>query len=92
MRLNEEEIQKKLVRIIKDFNNLIEIYGEPEFKEKWMVDPTKETVAFGSALHKWGFTLGQAQRNGVKFSNVIEAYVKENTKNSQICFPFTQLY
>jgi len=77
LKLNPDEIQKKLLRIIRDFNNLIDIYGEPEFKDKWRVDPAKETVAFGSALHKWGFTLSTAQRKGVKFKDIVDAYAKE---------------
>ena len=76
LRLTSDEIQKKIVRIIRDFNNLIDIYGEPGFKEKWKVDPAKESVAFGSALHKWGFTLSMAQKKGIKFSDVVDAYVK----------------
>ncbi len=76
LRLTPDEIQKKIVRIIRDFNNLIDIYGEQGFKEKWKVDPAKESVAFGSALHKWGFTLSMAQKKGIKFSDVVDAYVK----------------
>jgi elongation factor 2 len=76
LRLTSDEVQKKLARIIRDFNNLIDIYGESQFKEKWKVDPAKETVAFGSALHKWGFTLGMAQKKGVKFSDVVDSYKK----------------
>ncbi|MBA7490316.1 Elongation factor G [subsurface metagenome] len=76
LKLTADEVQKKLARIIRDFNNLIDIYGEKEFKDKWRVDPAKETVAFGSALHKWGFTLDMAQRKGIKFSDVVDAYKK----------------
>jgi len=76
LRLTPDEIQKKFVRIIRDFNNLIDIYGEPGFKEKWKVDPARESVAFGSALHKWGFTLSMTQKKGIKFSDVVDAYVK----------------
>ncbi|RLI42529.1 elongation factor EF-2 [Candidatus Bathyarchaeota archaeon] len=76
LKLTPDEIQKKLVRIIRDFNNLIDMYGEKEFKEKWKVDPSKETVAFGSALHKWGFTVNIAQQKGVKFKDVVDAYSK----------------
>jgi elongation factor 2 len=76
LRLTSDEIQNKFVRIIGDFNNLIEIHGEPEFKDKWKVDPAKETVAFGSALHTWGFTLNMAQKKGVKFADVVDAYAK----------------
>ena len=76
LRLTPDEIQNKLMRIIRDFNNLIDIYGEPEFKEEWKVDPAKESVAFGSALHKWGFTLSMTKEKGMKFSDIVEAYVK----------------
>ena len=76
LKLTPSEIQDKVLRIIRDFNSLIEIYGESEFRDKWKVDPQKETVAFGSALHRWGFTLKIAQEKGVKFSDVIETYAK----------------
>ncbi|MEM3783968.1 MAG: elongation factor EF-2 [Candidatus Bathyarchaeia archaeon] len=81
LKLTSNEIQNKLIRIIRDFNNLIEIYGEPDFKDCWKVDPQKETVAFGSALHQWGFTLKTAQEKSVKFSDVIEAYEKGTYQN-----------
>jgi len=78
MKLTADDIQNKLARIIRDFNNLIEIYGEPEFKEKWKVDPKKESVAFGSALHKWGFTIGIADQKEIKFSDIVDAYKRDN--------------
>jgi len=36
-----------------DFNSLVDVYGEPEYREKWKVDPAKGSVVFGSALHRW---------------------------------------
>ncbi|MGD8545728.1 MAG: elongation factor EF-2 [Candidatus Bathyarchaeota archaeon] len=77
IKLTPDEIQNKFVRIIRDFNNLIDLYGDPEFKKKWKVDPKDETVAFGSALHKWGFTIPMMQRQGMKFSDIIDAYKKD---------------
>jgi elongation factor 2 len=74
LKLNAEQMQTKLMRIIRDFNNLISIYGEQEQKDHWKVDLTKGTVAFGSALHKWGFTLDIAQQKGIKFTDVVDAY------------------
>jgi elongation factor 2 len=77
LKLTPDEIQNKFIRIIRDFNNLVELYGELKFKDKWKVDPAEETVAFGSALHKWGFTLKKAQEKGIKFIDIIEAYEKD---------------
>ena len=76
LRLSEAEIQNKFIRIVGDFNNLIEIYGEPKFKDRWRVNSENETVAFGSALHKWGFTLKNAKEKGIKFTDIIDAYEK----------------
>jgi len=80
IKLTPDEIQKKLVRIIRDFNNLIEIYGETGFKEKWKVDPTKAQVAFGASLHRWGFTMDIAQEKGIKFSDIVDAYQQDRWK------------
>ena len=33
-------------------------------------------VAFGAALHGWGFTLNMAKQKGIKFSDIIKAYQK----------------
>ncbi len=87
LRLSPDEAQRKLERIIRDFNNLIGLYGEPEFKQKWRVDPSQGTVVFGSALHRWGFTVKSAQEKGVKFSDIVEAYHKDQWQDLQKTIP-----
>jgi len=74
LKLNEEQIQKKFTRIIDNFNDLIEIYGESPFKDKWKANPAKGGVVFGAALHRWGFTLSMARQKNMKFSTIIDAY------------------
>ncbi len=74
LKLNEDQIQKKFTRIIDNFNDLIEIYGESPFKDKWKVNLAQGNVAFGSALQGWGFTLSMARQKNIKFSTIIEAY------------------
>jgi elongation factor 2 len=53
---------------------LIEIYGESPFKEQWKANPAEGNVAFGSALHRWGFTLEIARERDMRFSDIINAY------------------
>ncbi|MEM1885775.1 MAG: elongation factor EF-2, partial [Candidatus Jordarchaeales archaeon] len=77
LRLDERGVQEKLNRIIRDFNGLIDIYGEKEFANKWKVNPANGSVAFGSALHRWGFTVPQMLELGLKFSDIV-AYYKED--------------
>jgi elongation factor 2 len=74
LQLIAEQVEKKLQRVIGGFNDLIELYGEEVFKEKWKVDPANDSVAFGSALHGWGFTLNMARLKAVKFSDVVHVY------------------
>ena len=76
LRLTPKEIQSKFMEIIRDFNGLIDLYGEPVFKEKWKVNILKGQVAFGSALHKWGLTFKKMIDEGIKFSYIADAYEK----------------
>jgi len=87
LKLTPEETQKKLMRIIRDFNNLIDVYGEPEFKKKWKVDAAKGSVAFGSALHRWGFTIDIAKKKGIMFDDVVKAYRENRYEELQKIVP-----
>jgi elongation factor 2 len=87
LKLSADELQNKFIRIINEFNNLIEIYGEPEFKDRWKVDPAKESVIFGSALHRWGFTLNIAQQKEIKINEILDAYKKDKLQMLQKRIP-----
>lgn len=77
LKLNDEQIRKKYTRIINDFNTLIERFADKEFKEEWKISPADGNVAFGSALHKWGFTLKMLEESSLKFSDIRSRYKKE---------------
>ena len=81
------EIQKKFTHIIEEFNGLIEAYGETEFKSKWQVDPAEDSVAFGSALHKWGFTLSMTQQKRIKIADIIAAYSEDKLQRLSKSLP-----
>jgi elongation factor 2 len=74
LRLDAPAMQKWLSNIIAEFNKLVDIYAEPELKEKWKVSIQANSVAFGSAKDRWGFNYNIAQRNGVGFKDVYDAY------------------
>lgn len=57
MRMAPDNAYEQFKRIIKDFNTLIETYAPPEYKKIWRVDPRQGTVAFGSAIHRFGLTI-----------------------------------
>ena len=86
LKLDEAQIQKKFERIIKNFNDLLSIYGISEIVNNWKISPQKGNVVFGSALHRWGFNLTIARTNCMKFSTIIDAY--KNKKQETIAEKF----
>ena len=72
-------MQQWLSNIIAEFNKLIDIYAEPELKEKWKVSIQGNSVAFGSAKDRWGFNFKIAQKRGVSFKDVYDAYTSSDT-------------
>ncbi|HKZ61730.1 MAG TPA: elongation factor EF-2 [Nitrososphaera sp.] len=78
LKLNPDEMQKWLMNIISHFNQLIDIYGEPEIKEKWKVSIQGNSVAFGSAKDRWGFNFKMAKKTGINFKDVYDAYVSND--------------
>jgi len=81
LQLTAEQIEKKLNRIIDSFNDLVELHAEPQFRSKWKVKAAEDSVAFGSALHGWGFTLGMARERNMKFQDIIKTYQKKEEAN-----------
>lgn len=78
LRLDAISMQKWLSNIIAEFNKLIDIYAERELKEKWKVSIQGNSVAFGSAKDRWGFNFKIAQKRGVSFKDVYDAYTSND--------------
>ncbi|MDE1726967.1 MAG: elongation factor EF-2 [Thaumarchaeota archaeon] len=74
LRLPPEKMQEWLLEIITNFNRLIEIYAEPEYKDKWKVSIQDGSVSFGSAKDKWGFNADVMKKKGISFKDIYTAY------------------
>jgi len=79
LRLDPQAMQKWLSNIIAEFNKLIDIYAEPELKDKWKVSIQGNSVAFGSAKDRWGFNYNMAQKRGISFKDVYDAYTSDDS-------------
>jgi elongation factor 2 len=77
IKLTPDEIQRKFAKIILRVNTLIEKYAPAEHKKDWQVKVEDSSVAFGSALHKWGLNLSHMKAKGVTFKEIIDAYTGE---------------
>jgi len=78
LKYGPQQIQERFVEIIRDINNLIDMYAEPQFKNKWKINPAEGNVAFGSAKDKWALTVPDATKKGITFQQIIDAYLSES--------------
>jgi len=65
------EMQERLQTVIRDVNDLIRGMTE-DLDVDWTVSVEEGTVAFGSALYKWGVSAPSMQRTGIGFPEIIE--------------------
>lgn len=57
LQVEGETMYQNFQRVIENANVIISTYEADDMGEGQQVDPTKGTVAFGSALFGWAFTL-----------------------------------
>ncbi|WP_134669540.1 elongation factor EF-2 [Halorussus marinus] len=68
-----EEMQRRLLNVIDDVNELIRgMTEEMDDIEDWTVSVEEGTVGFGSALYKWGVSMPSMQRTGMDFGDIME--------------------
>ncbi|MGQ3412560.1 elongation factor EF-2 [Natrinema sp. LN54] len=68
-----EEMQERLLSVIRDVNELIRGMTEDmDDIDDWTVSVEEGTVGFGSALYKWGVSMPSMQRTGMDFAEIME--------------------
>mmetsp|Transcript_7094 Transcript_7094/g.10920 ORF Transcript_7094/g.10920 Transcript_7094/m.10920 type:complete len:876 (-) Transcript_7094:96-2723(-) len=76
LQLPPEEMYQSMARAVESVNVIIATYNDEELGDV-QVYPNKGTVAFGSGLHQWGFTLKKfakiyAEKFGIEESKMME--------------------
>ncbi|MFQ6053095.1 MAG: GTP-binding protein, partial [Candidatus Bathyarchaeia archaeon] len=87
LKMDADAVQKKLLRIINQFNTIVQTYGSDEIKNKWTVNASDGTVAFGSALDRWGFTLPILKKKGLNFRDIVDFYREGELERLQELLP-----
>lgn len=77
LRLTPEKMQAQLAEVVSNFNQLVETYAEPEYREKWKVSIQDASVTFGSAKDRWAINVDIMKERGITFKDVIDAYQNE---------------
>jgi elongation factor 2 len=86
LKLSPKQIQDRLAQIIQDVNKIITFASENS-NEIWKVGTDSGTVAFGSALHRWAFTVESIQRANLQFKDIIEIYRSETIEKLSTLLP-----
>ncbi len=74
MQYTPEQMQQRFIKIIMEFNKLVEQIAETDFKQKWQVNIQDGGVAFGSARDNWALSLPYMQKKGVSFKDILKLY------------------
>ncbi len=80
LKLTPEQMQERFVKLVLDFNKLLERIAEDEYKEKWKANIMDGSVAFGSARENWGLSIPSMKKKGITFKNIIEQYTSGKPK------------
>ena len=83
LNFSENQILSRLEEIVMSFNQLIDRYARDE-KDYFRVDVPSETVVFGSALYRWGFTVKSALSKEVKMKDLIKMVKNDPTSPEKI--------
>ncbi len=81
LKLSANQVQERFIKIIQDVNTFISAFLEVYDDSDWSVSPDDNTVAFGSALHRWAFTVKQMQQADLQFQNIIEYYQNQTIED-----------
>ena len=92
MKLTQESMQQRFIRIIKEFNDLISKIAEPEFKEKWLVNINDGSVAFGSARENWALSVPFMKKKGITFKDIFALYEMGEAERKEWVWKNAPLY
>ena len=83
LKLTPEQMQQRFMKLISDFNNLIMRIAEDEYKEKWKVNVSDGSVAFGSARDNWALSVPYMKKKNVSFKDIYKIYELEGEERKK---------
>ncbi len=77
LKLSPAQMQERFTKIINDVNYLIQKYADDEYKNNLYVNVENGSVAFGSALRKWGISVPYMKKHNITFKDIIDYTLQE---------------
>ncbi len=74
LKVTPEQMQERFMKLIENFNHLIEQLAEKEFVDAWKVNVLDGSVAFGSARENWALSIPYMKKKGVSFKDIYRLY------------------
>jgi len=74
LKVTPEQMQERFMKLIENFNHLIEQLAEKEFVDDWKVNVLDGSVAFGSARENWALSIPFMKKKGVSFKDIYRLY------------------
>ena len=87
LKLSAGQTQEKFSKIIHDVNQLITTAAGSKATIDWNVSTESNSVAFGSALDRWAFTVPQMQQLNLRFQDIIEHYQRADIQTLSEILP-----
>ena len=78
-----EQMQERFMKIVIEFNKLVESIADKEFKKKWQVDITNGSVAFGSARENWALSVPFMKKKNISFKDILKMYNEMSKEDRQ---------
>jgi len=74
LKLTPQQMQERFKKIIDEFNMLVANIAEPMFKDKWQVNVSDGSVAFGSARDNWALSAQYMKKRSISFADIYKIY------------------
>jgi elongation factor 2 len=78
LKVTPEQMQERFVKIINQFNLLLQQIAEPEYAAKWQVNVADGSVAFGSARENWALSVPYMKKKNISFKDIYKIYEFED--------------
>ncbi len=82
LKVTPEQMQERFLKIIAQFNLLLQQIAEPELASKWQVNVADGSVAFGSARENWALSVPYMKKRNISFKDIYRIYEMEEAERN----------